>query len=95
MLSECPWYVVTGMTATVMLTVIMVKRVRTIIKVIFIEPCPHCFLQVGGPQFPISQLKEVGPRKSIDAGVLHGQGQSDVTFSMTSGLWSPLCLWIL
>lgn len=62
-----------------MLMVIMVRRVRRITKVIFIEPCPHCFLQVGGPQFPISQLKEVGPRKSIDVGVLHSQEQSDVT----------------
>lgn len=61
-----------------MLIVIM-KRVSTLIKVIFIEPRPHCFLQVGGPQFPISQLKEVGPRKSIDVGVLYGQGQSHVT----------------
>lgn len=77
MLSECPLPVVAGMTAMVMLMVIMVRRVRRIIKVIFIEPHPHCFLQVGGPQFPIAQLKEVGPRKNIDVGVLRGQGLSD------------------
>lgn len=53
------------------------------IKVIFLVPHPHCFLQVGGPQFLISQLKEVGPRKSIyvggcGIGALHGQEQSGV-----------------
>lgn len=49
--------------------VITVRLVRMMIKVIFLVPHPHCFLQVGGPQFPISQLKEVGPRKSIYVGV--------------------------
>lgn len=33
------------------------------------SPTPPFFLQVGGPQLPITQLKEVGPRKSRYVGV--------------------------
>lgn len=55
-----------------MMVVITVRLVRMMIKVIFIVPRHHCFLQVGGPQFPISQLKEMGPRKSMHVGVCVG-----------------------